>query len=176
MSPIIKISALTALLGLSGCSVMEPLPMEEHSSVQLLPYTQTLSLKGGKEHLAHSKNQLDSFIQALEPESFKGAVTMTLYSGKGVLLQGYARQQLLAAGLPSSRILSQDLSMKYDPASHADFSLKVMKYKAVMKECEPSRIGNFYKTGNGCFVEAARNHSLVNPQDMNSTNQKTMNH
>lgn len=175
MSQIIKISALTALLGLSGCSVMEPVPMAEQSSVQSKPYTQTLSLKGGQGYLAQSKNELASFIQALEPQAFQKAITMTLYSGEGILLQGYARQQLLAAGASPTRILMQDLSMQYDPSRDFDFALKVVKHKTVTKECEPSRIGSFYQTGNGCFVESALIHSLVDPQAMTPINQNTLN-
>ncbi|SBS25907.1 hypothetical protein MAQ5080_00403 [Marinomonas aquimarina] len=174
MSQIIKISALTALLGLSGCSVMEPVPMEERFSVQSVPYTQTLAVKGGKAHLAQSKHELAHFIQALEPQTLEKAVTMTLYSGEGVLLQGFARQQLLAAGVPTSRILSQDLSMQYDPSREADFALKVVKHKTVTKECEAHRLDNFYRAGNGCFVEAARNHSLVDPQAVTPINQNKM--
>lgn len=172
MSQIIKISALTALLGLSGCSVMESVEMDERLSVYSEPYTQTLSFKGDKEHLAHSKSELDNFIKALAPESLKKAVTMTLYSGKGILLQGYARQQLLAADVPSSLILNQDLSMNYDPSREVDFALKVVKYKTVTKDCKPSRIGDFYQSGNGCFVESARIRSLVNSEAITSTNQK----
>lgn len=174
MSQIIKISALTALLGLSGCSVMEPVPMEDMASVQSVPYTQTLSVKGDAAYLAQSKHELANFIQSLDIQTLKQAVTMTLYSGEGVLLQGYARQQLLAAGVPSSLILSQDQSMMYDPSRDADFALKVVKHKTVIKECEASRIGNFYSAGNGCFVEAARTHSLVDSQAMTPINENKM--
>lgn len=164
MSQMIKISALSALLGLTGCSVMEPVSMEAQSSLQLMPYSQTLALNGDSKHLAHSKNELAKFIDELTPQTLKHPVTLSLYSGEGVMLQGFARQYLLEAGVPASKIQSQDLSMHYDPSRDYDFTLKVVKYKVAMSECQPTRVEKFYRTGNGCFIEAARMSSLVNAQ------------
>lgn len=168
MSQIIQISALTALLGLTGCSVMEPISLAEQQSDQLTPYTETLTLKGGEKHLANSKIELAKFIERLTPQSMSQVVTMNLYSGEGVRLQGYARQHLLAAGVPPSNIRSQDLSMHYNPSRGYDFSLKAVKYNVVLTECKATRVEDFYKAGNGCFVEAAYTQSLVKPQSISN--------
>lgn len=176
MNIIFKLPVLVAIIAmLGGCAVMEPVMEENASSRRLMPISQSIYLKGGSNYILQSKNELAHFIDGLEPNTLSEAVSLRLYSGEGVLLQGYARQQLLAAGVPQSNIKLQDLTMNYDPVRNYDFELKVVKYEMAEIKCSAATVGMYYDSITGCFVESARMRSLVNGKAVQTLTTKTSN-
>lgn len=162
----IMIIVVPIYLILSGCSIMTPAPQAAGSSLQMVPVKQSLSLNADAEHMAQSKQKLERFIQQMGEDALTQRVALTWYSKDGDTLKQFAYDSLTRVGVSPSNIVTQDLSILYDPLQRFDFTLSLVDYQVKTADCPANRVDDYYGAGNGCFLESARWKSMVRPERM----------
>lgn len=155
-----------AMISLTGCSMMDPVPTSEANYAQVLPVTQAISLNGDDAHLSRSKAEVLKFIDELNGSIQNQTVTLTVLTSQGAALAALAKQHLIFIGVPEGYIQTIDLSTQYDPLQRFDFSLATTEYHVQAADCQAAKVGHYYDRENGCYIDSARLRSLVNPEAM----------
>ena len=167
MKKITMMSVVVAgLLGgclLSGCA--EHIAERDGAQIQVVPVTYSLgvTIKKGKQDKA--REQLDNYAKTHWDKVTTQMVNLVWYTKAGKMLANNYADYLLEQGVDKNKLtVTEAANVVHN--QHFDLKFETIVNRTIVEVCGYEKIGNYGQTKDGCYADAARWQSMVNPEKM----------
>ena len=157
-----KIILLLSVVSLAGCSAI---PSERNGpEIDVFPVTTALSINTKESSTEAAEAHIKRFINDNKETFLNRDVVLASSSKDAQKLVDFTRHYLFSLGVDHLKV-KEAPNVNLSSRSF-DFQIEVTSFEVSTVACEKVKVGEYFKTDNGCFSENMRWKSMIAPERM----------